>query len=72
MQVVFDVNMTVSGDGLTPFSAKEQQALLTPLTTFLGDHGTVNISNTAQAGNNEVRAGSSQKLSILLPVLDSH
>ena len=58
MQVVFDVNMTVSGDGVTPFSATEQQALLTPLTTFLGDHGTANISNVVQAGSNEVRAGS--------------
>lgn len=54
LQITFAVNLTLSqGMNLLPFSDSNKQALLTPINTFLGDHGTANITNAIE-GTNEV------------------
>ena len=52
MQITFAVNLTLSqGMNLLPFSDSNKQALLTPINTFLGDHGTANITNAIEGSN---------------------
>ena len=52
MQVDFAVQMALNnGMNLSPFSSSSQQALLSPINSFLGDHGNASIGGFEQTAS---------------------